>query len=95
MSGITAAVAGIVQSCAISESVQVQEEEDAEGLIVAVALYGYKATASMEILSAAALPELGSDLEAFGTFRVTSAEEKWSKGAMRLIALEGILPIAA
>ena len=82
---------GIVQSCQISESVQAQEEEDAEGKIVAVALYGYKATASMEILTAGAAPEVGDTLDAFGSFRVTSVDEKWSKGAMRSILLEGLL----
>ena len=91
VSGITGPVAGIVQSCSASESVQVQEEEDSEGKIVAVALYGYKATASMEILTSAAIPALGSELEAFGTFRITSAEEKWSKGVMRSVSVEGIL----
>ncbi|MEI6035105.1 MAG: hypothetical protein WCS65_12610 [Verrucomicrobiae bacterium] len=82
---------GIVQSCSVSESVQSQDEEDGEGKIVAVALYGYKATASMEILTADAIPDIGSELEAFGTFRITSAEEKWSKGAMRSISVEGLL----
>jgi hypothetical protein len=84
-------VAGIVQSCSVSESVQAQEEEDGEGLIVAVVLHSYKASAQMEILSAAAIPALGSELEAFGTFRITSAEEKWSKGAMRSIIVDGLL----
>ena len=84
-------VLGIVQSCAISETVQVQEEEDQDTNIVAVALYGYKATGTMEIITSAAIPELGSSLEAFGTFKITSAEEKWAKGQVRSISCEGLL----
>ena len=88
---LTGPVSGIVQSCTVSETVQVQEEEDAAGDIVAVALYGYKANGTMEIITSAAIPELGSTLEAFGTFKVTSAEEKWAKGQMRSISVEGLL----
>ncbi|MFZ4774634.1 MAG: hypothetical protein ACOYM3_04680 [Terrimicrobiaceae bacterium] len=89
--GLTPVVDGIVQSCSVAESVQAQEEEDGEGKIVAVVLHSYKATAQMEVLTAGAIPDIGSELEAFGTFRVTSAEEKWSKGAQRSIMVDGIL----
>jgi hypothetical protein len=95
VSGITGPVAGIVQSVSLSESVQVQEEEDGAGLIVAVALYGYKATASLELLTSVARTDaalaLGEELDVFGGFRITSVEEKWSKGAMRSISVEGLL----
>ena len=94
MEGITPFVAGIVQSCSISESVQVQEEEGSEedvGKIVAVSLFGYKATGQMEVLTAGTIPELGTSLEAFGTFRITSAEEKWSKGQTRSIMVDGVI----
>lgn len=90
--GIDAPVAGLVQSCQISESVQALEEEDADGKIVAVVLHGYKATASLEILTAAAPPASGSEMELFGaTFRVTSADERWVKGQTRSVALEGMI----
>jgi len=93
--GLTAPVAGIVQSCSINESVQVQEEEDADGIISALALYGYKANVSMEILSAVALSdaalEAGTEIDAFGGFTITGSEEKWSKNGMRSISVEGIL----
>jgi hypothetical protein len=89
--GLTGPVAGIVQSASISESVQVSEEEDGAGEIVAVALYGYKATGSMEILTAAAKPAVGTELDLFGGFRITSSEERWSKGQTRAVAVEGFL----
>jgi len=89
--GITGPVAGIVQSVSLSETVQVQEEADSTGDIVACVLHAYKATAQMEILTAAAVPALGTTLTVFGAFKITSAEEKWSKGAMRSISIEGIL----
>lgn len=95
VAGLEAPVAGIVQSCSINESVQAQEEEDENGEIVAVAIHGYKATAQMEILTDGAMPEVGTDLEAFGTFRITSAEEKWSKGGVRSISVEGVIVPAA
>lgn len=90
--GLTPVVAeAIVQSCSITESVQAQEEEDAIGDIVAVALHSYKATAQMEVLTDGAIPEIGSDLEAFGTFRILNAEEKWAKGSTRSIMVDGII----
>ena len=82
---------GIVQSCSITESVQVQEEEDGAGKIAAVILYGYKAEVQMEVLTNAALPELGSTLDAFASFRLTQAEERWAKGSTRSISLQGLL----
>jgi len=91
--GITGAVAGIVQSCSLSETVQLQEEEDNDGKIVALAVHSYKATASMEILTAVALSAiaLGDELDVFGGFRITSAEEKFSKGGTHTISVEGLL----
>lgn len=90
--GLSAPVAGLVQSCQITESVQAQEEEDADGKIVAVVLYGYKASASLEVLTAAAPPVPGSVMELFGaTFRVTSVDERWAKGQTRSVALEGMI----
>jgi hypothetical protein len=89
--GITGAVAGIVQAAGISESVQFQEEEDGDGKIVALAVYGYKATGTMEILTSAAPPALGTELDLFGGFRITSAEERWQKGSMRAVSIEGLL----
>lgn len=89
--GLTAAVAGIVQSCALTETVQVHEEADAEGLIVATAVHGYKATANMEILTSGDAPAPGTTFDVFGDFRVTSSESKWQKGQMRLVSVEGIL----
>ncbi len=94
MEGLTPFVEGIVQSCSISESVQVQEEEGSGedvGKIVAISLFGYKATGQMEVLTAGTIPELGTSLEAFGTFRITSAEEKWSKGQVRSIMVDGVI----
>lgn len=91
--GIAAPVPGIVQSLSITESVTAQEEADGSGDIVAVALYGYKASGSLEILTSGAVPAVGSALEPFDdvVFRVTNAEERWNKGQMRSVALEGIL----
>ena len=89
--GLEAVVDGIVQSCSISETVQAQEEENELTKIVAVSLHSYKATGQMEVLTAGAIPELGTSLEAFGTFRITNAEEKWSKGASRLIMVDGVI----
>ena len=89
--GLTGPVAGIVQSCSISETVQIQEEEEGSGKITSIVIHGYKATASMEILSSASIPALGSTLAAFGGFRIQSAEEKYAKGAVRSIMVEGIL----
>jgi len=91
--GITGAVAGIVQACSISETVQIQEEEDNDGKIVALAVHSYKATASMEILTAVALSSitLGDTLDVFGSFKITSADEKFSKGGTHTISVEGIL----
>ena len=92
--GLTPVVPGIVQSCSISESVQFQEEEGSEdkiGKIVAVVIHGYKANASMEVLSSGSIPDIGSTLEAFGSFRVKDAQVKATKGAQRLIMVEGIL----
>ena len=89
--GLTGPVAGIVQSCSITETVQSQEEEDGAGEIVAVVLYGYKASASMEVLTSSAAPALGTVLEVFGSFRVTSVDERWAKGQTRALAIEGIL----
>lgn len=77
--GLTPIVSGIVQACSVAESVQAQEEEDALSKIVAVVLHSYKATAQMEVITAGTIPALGAELEAFGTFRITGAEEKWSK----------------
>lgn len=88
--GITGLVEGIVQSYAISESVQIAEEEDAAGDIVAIVVHTYKATANMEILTSEAKPAVGTTLDVFGSFLVTSSEEKWSKGGMRSVAVEGI-----
>ena len=86
-----AGVEGIVQSCSITESVQVQEEEDDLGKIVAVVLHGYKANGTVEVLTTADLPEPGDTLAVFGTFRITSADLKWQKGATRLISMEGVV----
>ncbi len=90
-SGITGPVAGIVQSCSISESVQVQEEEDNAGKITAVITHSYKATGSIEVITDAAIPDVGGTLDIFGSFKITSAEEKWAKGQVRMIMVEGIL----
>ena len=92
--GLAPVVPGIVQSCSISESVQFQEEEGSEeniGKIVAVVVHGYKVNASMEVLTSGSLPDIGSSLEAFGTFRVKDASVKATKGSQRLIMVEGIL----
>jgi hypothetical protein len=92
-SGIDPVVPGIVQSCSISETVQVQEEEGSGanvGKIVAVILHSYKATASMEIMTTAAMPEIGSALEVFGNFKVTDAEPKFTRGNSRVIVVNGI-----
>lgn len=91
--GIEPVVPGIVQSCSISESVQVQEEEGSGqnvGKIVCIAVHSYKATASMEIMTTAAMPEIGSSLEVFGTFKVTDAEPKFTRGNSRVIVVNGI-----
>ncbi len=62
---------GLMQSVALSESVQVQEEEGIEGEIAAVVVYGYKATASLEVLTAVtALPEPGETINFGGGGRV-------------------------
>jgi len=91
--GITGAVEGIVQSVSLSESVQIAEEEDNTGAIVALAVHSYKATASMEILTSVALSEitLGDTLDIFGSFSITSADEKFSKNGVHTISVEGIL----
>lgn len=89
--GIEGPVEGLVQSCSISESVQIQEEEDAEGKITALAVHGYKATAQLEMLTSAQPPEPGTTLDLFGSFLVTSSETKWAKGQMRSISVEGTL----
>ena len=89
--GITGPVSGLVQSCSISESVQIQEEEDAEGKITALAVHGYKATAQLEMLTSAEPPAPGTTLDLFGSFLVTSSETKWAKGQMRSISVEGTL----
>jgi hypothetical protein len=89
--GITSPLAGIVQSASISETVQLQEEEDGDGNITALAVFGYKATGQIEVLTAAALPDLGTELDIFGGFRITSAEYKWTKGQMRSVMIDGIL----
>jgi hypothetical protein len=91
--GIEPIVPGIVQSCSISETVQVQEEEgsgDDVGKIVCLAVHSYKATASMEIMTTAAMPEIGSALEVFGSFKVTDAEPKFTRGNSRVIVVNGI-----
>jgi hypothetical protein len=89
--GIEGPLAGIVQSCSISESVQVQEEEDKDGKITMLALYGYEATATIEMLTNAAKPELGEELDLFGGFRITSSEYKFQKQQMRSVVIEGLL----
>lgn len=93
--GLASPVAGIVQSCSISEAVQVQEEADPDGVIVALALYGYKANVTMEFLSTVALTDAslaaGESLDAFGGFTITGSEEKLSKNGARTISVEGIL----
>lgn len=92
--GLTAVVDGIVQSCSIDESVQIQEEEgsgDLIGKIIAAIIHTYKATASMEVLTSGSIPDLGSTLEAFGSFRVQDAEVKFTKGNLRSILVNGIL----
>ena len=91
--GIEPIVPGIVQSCSISESVQVQEEEGSGtdvGKIVCLAVHSYKATASMEIMTTASIPAIGSALEVFGNFIVTDAEPKFTRGSSRVIVVNGI-----
>ena len=91
--GIDPIVPGIVQSCSISETVQVQEEEGSGndvGKIVCLAVHSYKATASMEIMTTASMPEIGSALEVFGNFIVTDAEPKFTRGNSRVIVVNGI-----
>jgi hypothetical protein len=82
---------GIVQSCSISESVQTQEEEDEDGKIVMVVAFGYKATASIEVITGAAKPAIGDTMDAFGGFLITSSEERWAKQGMRLVSCDGLL----
>jgi len=83
---------GIVQSCGIEETIQIQEEPDgATGNITGIAIHGYKATCQMEILTSAALPEEGTSLVAFGTYRITEATENWKRGSTRSISITGIL----
>lgn len=89
--GIASPVAGIVQSLSITESAQLQEEEDGTGDIVAVAVYGYKATASLEVLTSAEPPVMGTELDAFGSFRVTGTEIRWQKQLMRSITIDGLI----
>lgn len=92
-SGIEGIVPGIVQSCSISEQIQVQEEEGSgenSDKIVAVIAHSYKATASMEIITTASLPDIGSSLEVFGNFIVTDAEPKFTRGNSRVIVINGI-----
>ena len=45
---------------------------------------------SMEIMTKAAMPEIGSALEVFGNFIVTDAEPKLTRGGSRLIVVNGI-----
>lgn len=83
---------GIVQSCTLEESVQAKDEADgATGNLIACILSGYKATCQLELLTSGALPEIGAALEAFATYRITSAEEKWQKGNTRSISIQGTL----
>ena len=60
---------------------------------MALAVHSYKATASMEILTSVALSEitLGDTLDIFGSFNITSADEKFSKNGVHTISVEGIL----
>ena len=86
-------VTGIVTAASLTETVQLQEEEDNAGAIVACAVHGYKAVASMEIITTVALSDidLGDTLTVFGGFRITSADEKYSKNGVHTIGVEGVL----
>lgn len=95
VSGLTAGSggipAGILQSCTISESIQLMEEEDQTGSIIAAILHGYKAMLSLEVNSSASIDSLvGSTVTAFTNFLCQEAEVKSTKGALRTIMLTGI-----
>lgn len=82
---------GILQSCTIGESIQLMEEEDSTGDIIAAILHSYKATLSLEINTAAAIDGLvNSMVTAFTDFLCQDAEVKSTKGALRTIMLTGI-----
>lgn len=91
--GLTAPVAGIINSVTIAETVQVQEEEDGTGDIVGVVLHGYEATCSMEVLTSVDAPDNGSVMSPFEglDFQVLNPETLWVKGQQRAVRLEGLL----
>jgi hypothetical protein len=91
--GLSAPVAGIINSVSIVETVQVLEEEDGTGGIVGVVLYGYEATCSMEVLTSVGMPDQASVMSPFEglDFQVLNPETLWTKGQQRAVRLEGLL----